>query len=49
LQGLDLTVRADGVPVWQGTLLPVVLNFEGPVGLRSDNAQVVFDFLADKD
>jgi hypothetical protein len=49
LQGLDLTVKADGVLVWQGPLLPVVLNFKGPVGLRSDNAHVVFDFLAAND
>jgi hypothetical protein len=49
LQGLDLTVNADGVLVWQGALLPVVLNLKGPVGLRSDNAHVVFDFLAGKD
>ena len=36
---------ADGVIVWQGTLVPLVLKFEGPVGLRSDNAHVVLDFL----
>jgi hypothetical protein len=46
LQGRDLTVTVDGVRVWQGTLLPVVLNLKGPVGLRSDNAHVVFNFLA---
>jgi hypothetical protein len=49
LQGLDLAVKADGELVWQGTLLPVVLNFKGPVGLRSDNAHVVFDFIPRKD
>lgn len=49
LQGLDLTVTVDGARVWQGTLLPVVMNFKGPVGLRSDNAHVVFDFLASGD
>ncbi len=45
LEGRELTVKADGSVVWQGTLVPVVLNFRGPVGLRSDNAHVVFDFL----
>src|SRR5580700_10547263 len=45
LQGQELTVKADGKIVWQGMLVPVVLEFQGPVGLRSDNAHVVFDFL----
>ena len=41
----ELTVKADGRIVWQGMLVPVVLEFQGPVGLRSDNAHVVSDFL----
>jgi hypothetical protein len=45
LEGQELTVRADGRIVWQGTLVPVVLEFKGPAGLRSDNVHVVFDFL----
>jgi hypothetical protein len=45
LQGRELSVKADGRIVWQGALVPVVLQFKGPVGLRSDNAHVVFDFL----
>ena len=45
LEGQELTVKADGRIVWQGMLVPVVLEFQGPVGLRSDNAHVVFDFL----
>jgi hypothetical protein len=49
LQGQELTVKADGLIVWQGTLLPVILEFQGPVGLRSDNAEVVFDFLTGQD
>jgi hypothetical protein len=32
--------------VWQGTLIPVALELKGPVGLRSDNDRVVFDFFA---
>jgi hypothetical protein len=46
LEGTELTVKADGRVVWQGTLVPVVLQFKGPLGIRSDNAHVVFDFLA---
>jgi hypothetical protein len=46
LEGQELTVKADARIVWQGTLVPVVLDFQGPVGLRSDNAHIVFDFLA---
>jgi len=49
LKEQELTVKADGVLVWQGTLVPVVLHFKGPVGIRSDNAHVVFDFLAGGD
>lgn len=45
LEGQKLTVKTDDVIVWQGTLVPVVLKFKGPIGLRSDNARVVFDFL----
>jgi hypothetical protein len=45
LEGQELRVKTDGAVVWEGTLVPVVLKFEGPVGLRSDNAHVVFDFL----
>lgn len=48
LQGQQLTVKADGTLVWQGTLVPVVLGFNGPLGLRSDNAHVIFDFVADE-
>lgn len=45
LEGQELIVKADGGMVWQGTLVPVVQNFTDSVGLRSDNAHVVFDFL----
>jgi hypothetical protein len=46
LEGQELTARADDAVVWQGTLPPVVLKFTGPVGMRSDNAHVVFDYFA---
>ena len=45
LNDSNLTVTADGSVVWEGDLGPVALEFDGPVGLRSDNARVVFDFL----
>ncbi len=48
MTGSNLTVTADGRVVWEGDLGPVALEFDGPVGLRSDNARVVFDCLASK-
>jgi hypothetical protein len=35
-----LRVFADGGVVWEGTLGADVLNFNGPVGIRSDNVRV---------
>ena len=43
LNGTRLTVRADGHLVWSGDLGSEVLQFDGPVGIRTDNA--AFDFL----
>jgi hypothetical protein len=48
MTGSNLTVTADDTVVWQGDLGPVALEFDGPVGLRSDNAHVFFDFLTSK-
>ena len=45
MSGSKLTASADNKVVWEGDLGPVALEFDGPVGLRSDNAHVVFDFL----
>ena len=45
MSGSNLTVTADGRVAWEGDLPRVALEFDGPVGLRSDNAHVVFDFL----
>ena len=47
LDGQELKVTVDGREVWRGTLPAMVLQFHGPVGLRSDNVQVVFDFSVD--
>ncbi|HXY24960.1 MAG TPA: hypothetical protein VEI73_09935 [Candidatus Acidoferrum sp.] len=48
LNGSNLTVTADGTVVWEGDLGSVALEFDGPVGLRSDNARVIFDFLVNR-
>jgi hypothetical protein len=48
MRGSDLTVKADNKVAWEGNLGLVALEFDGPVGLRSDNAHVVFDFLVSK-
>lgn len=42
LDGLDIVVKADGNVVWRGELPASALEFDGPVGLRSDNG--TFDF-----
>ena len=44
LAGQTLTVVTDGITVWQGILPPVVLDLHGPPGIRSDNAQILFDY-----
>ena len=48
MSGSDLTVTADNKMVWWGDLGPVALSFNGPVGLESDNARVVFDLLVSR-
>ncbi len=48
MNGSNLTVVADGRTVWEGDLGPVALEFDGPVGIRSDDAHVVFDYFAKK-
>ena len=47
LDGQQLHVTVDGKVVWRGMLPAMVLQLHGPVGLRSDNAQVVFDCFVD--
>ncbi|MGZ3458277.1 MAG: hypothetical protein ACXU86_07170 [Archangium sp.] len=46
LQGAELTLRVDGRPVWDGTLPPEALTFDGPVGLRSDNGRFEVELLS---
>jgi hypothetical protein len=47
LRGAALTLMADGDVVWEGDVGDQVLQFDGPVGFRTDNARFEFDFLAD--
>jgi hypothetical protein len=37
----------DGNVVWEGDVGKQVLQFDGPVGFRTDNARFEFEFLAD--
>jgi len=48
LDGRKLSVMADNQVVWEGVLPEIVLSFRGPVGFRSDNAHVVFDYTIGK-
>lgn len=41
----DLSVYADDNLVWQGDVGQETLTFDGPVGVRSDNARLFFKFL----
>ena len=43
-RGTELTVTADGRPVWRGTLPAAALRLEGPAGLRADNTRAEFVF-----
>jgi len=46
LRGDDLTLIADGRLVWEGTLGSQIATFDGPVGLRTDNARFEFEYYA---
>lgn len=46
LEGERLEVLVDGRSVWKGDLGPESLTFDGPVGLRTDNARVSFSLRA---
>jgi hypothetical protein len=46
LNGTTLSVDVDGAPTWEGNVGEDVLRFDGPVGLRSDNARFDFQFVA---
>lgn len=44
LHGTELTVFADGGLAWQGSVGSPVLEFDGPVGFRTDNARFAFTY-----
>ena len=46
LRGRALRVFADGEPVWEGMLAPEIEEFDGPVGLRTDNVRLELQYLA---
>lgn len=48
LRDRELRVFADGEPVWEGKLGPEIQEFDGPVGLRTDNVWLKLQFLADE-
>jgi len=46
LNGTSLSVDVDGALAWEGNVSDDVLHFDGPAGMRSDNAQFDFQFFA---
>jgi len=46
LSGASLTVTADGKVAWRGVLPSLADEFDGPAGLRTDNARFDFAFSA---
>lgn len=47
LQEDHLNVFADRTLVWEGSLGNDALTFNGPVGMRTDNVRMTFEFFAD--
>jgi hypothetical protein len=48
MQRDELRVFVDNRPVWEGSVGADAASLEGPIGIRSDNAQVEFELLARK-
>jgi hypothetical protein len=46
MNGEDLKVYADDSPVWEGSVGSDALAFDGPVGMRSDNARLQIELRA---
>jgi hypothetical protein len=46
MNGTEMRVFADDDVVWQGSVGPEVLDFDGPVGIRSDNARLEIELRA---
>jgi hypothetical protein len=47
MQQDHLKVLVDRTLVWEGSLGNDALSFDGPVGMRTDNARLAFEFFAD--
>jgi hypothetical protein len=43
MNGAEMQVFADNALVWEGSVGPDALSFDGPVGMRSDNARLEID------
>jgi hypothetical protein len=43
MNGAEMRVFADNALVWEGSVGPEALSFDGPVGIRSDNARLQLD------
>ena len=46
MNGTEVRVFADNSLVWEGSVGPEALSFDGPVGIRSDNARLQIDLRA---
>ena len=46
MRDAELRVFADNHEIWEGDVGPDAAKLDGPVGIRSDNARLEFDFLA---
>jgi hypothetical protein len=46
LDGAQLRIFADNQLVWDGSVAPDALGFDGPVGIRSDNVRLEIELLA---
>src|SRR5580658_8241545 len=46
MNGAEMKVLADNTVVWEGSAGAEGLSFEGPVGMRSDNARLQIEFRA---
>jgi hypothetical protein len=46
MNGAEMKVFADNSLVWEGSVGPDALGFDGPVGIRSDNARLQIDLRA---
>jgi hypothetical protein len=42
MNGAEMKVFVDNSVIWEGSLGPEALSFDGPVGIRSDNARLEF-------